>query len=230
MIMRLFRNLFLQTSLLTVVLTSLSLASVQAATGRTKLFDGHSTTAWRGYGTNSFPSDCWVVERGVLRTVPGHEHDLITREQYRDFELELEWRVAVGANSGIMYHVTEEFPETYFTGPEMQIVDDDNSDDGKNPLTAAGSLYDLVAPRNKKLNPAGKWNRARIVVKGHHVEHWLNGAKIVEYELGSPDLNAMIAKTKFKDWPRFAKTETGYIALQNHGGEVSFRKIRVRRL
>lgn len=229
--MKLFSNVFLQTSLLTAALTSLPLASVQAATGWTKLFDGHSTAAWRGYGTNSFPSDCWVVRRGVLKTVPGHEHDLITREQYQDFELELEWQVAVGANSGIMYHVTEEFPETYYTGPEMQIVDDDNSDDGKNPLTAAGSLYDLVAPTNKKkLNPAGEWNRARVIVKGHHVEHWLNGAKIVEYELGSPELNAMIANTKFKDWPRFAKAETGYIALQNHGGEVSFRKIRVRRL
>ena len=179
---------------------------------------------------DSFPGDCWVVERGILKTIPGHERDLITREQYKDFELELEWRVTVGANSGIMYHVTESDPETYYTGPEMQIVDDDNSDDGKNPLTAAGSLYDLVAPKNKLLKPANQWNRARILVKGNHVEYWLNDRRIVEYELGSSELNALIAKTKFKDWPRFAKTETGYVALQNHGGQVFFRKIRIRRL
>lgn len=220
----------LRTSLLIAVVASLLPATAPAAGNWTQLFDGRSTAAWRGYRMENFPSDCWVVERGILKTVPGHEHDLITREQYQDFELELEWKVEVGANSGIMYHVTEDGPETYYSGPEMQIVDDDNSDDGKNPLTAAGSLYDLVAPTNKKLNPAGKWNRARLIVKGSHVEHWLNGAKIVEYELGSPALDAMIAKTKFKDWKQFAKARTGYLALQNHGGEVSFRNIRIRRL
>ncbi len=212
--------------------TGLILPSVptQAAAAWTTLFDGHSTAAWRGYRLSGFPADCWIVEDGLLKTVPGHEHDLITRDQYRDFELELEWRVAVGANSGIMYHVTEQGPETYSTGPEMQIVDDDHSDDGKDPLTSAGALYDLVAPTHKKLHPAGQWNRARLVVRGRHVEHWLNGVRIVAYELGSPELQARIAQTKFKDWPGFAQAETGYLALQNHGGQVCFRRIRVRRL
>jgi hypothetical protein len=202
----------------------------QARASWTTLFDGHSTDAWRGFRTLGFPSNSWVVVEGALKTVPGHELDLVTREPYQDFELELEWRVAVGANSGIMFHVSEEGNETWLTGPEMQIVDDDNSDDGKDPLTSAGSLYDLVAPTNKKLHPANQWNKARIVVKAQHVEHWLNGAKIVEYQLGSPELNALIAKTKFKDMPRFGKNETGLIALQNHGGEVWFRNIRVRPL
>jgi hypothetical protein len=205
-------------------------ASAQTTAGWTTLFDGRSTGAWRGFRTSSFPTNCWVVDQGTLKTVPGHELDLVTNEKYQDFELELEWRVAVGANSGIMYHVSEDAEETWQTGPEMQIVDDDHTDDGKDPLTSAGSLYDLVPPKNKKMHPAGQWNQVKLTVKGPHVEHWLNGVKIVEYELGSPELNALIAKTKFKDMPRFGKNVTGFIVLQNHGGEVWFRHIRVRKL
>jgi hypothetical protein len=202
----------------------------QNGRGWVVLFDGHSTAAWRGFRMTSFPTNCWVIDGDALKTVPGHEVDLVTRKPYRDFELELEWKVAVAANSGIMFHVTEAGKETWETGPEMQVVDDDHTDDGKDPLTSAGALYDLVAPTNKHLHPAGQWNRARLLVKGQHVEHWLNGNKILEYELGSSEFKRLVAKTKFKDMPEFARHVTGSIALQNHGGEVWFRNVRVRKL
>lgn len=194
------------------------------------LFDGHSTDAWRGYKQADFPKDAWLIDGDALRANPAHPVDLITREAFESFELELEWKVARESNSGIFYHVSEDFPETYWTGPEMQVVDDDNTDDGKNPLTSAGALYDLIAPVNKVYYPFGQWNQVRIIVRGPHVEYWLNGRKTVEYELGSPQLEGLIAKSKFKDWPKFAKEKTGYIALQNHGGTTWYRNVRVRRL
>lgn len=194
------------------------------------LFDGKSTDAFRGFKTNSLPASSWVIENGTLKSLPVNPVDLITRAQYENFELELEWKVARAANSGIMFHVSEEESETYITGPEMQIVDDANTADGQDPKTSAGSLYALIAPANKRCNPAGEWNRVRLVVQGNHVEYWMNGAKLLEYELGSEALNTLIAHSKFKDWPKFAREKTGYIALQNHGGSVWFRNIRVRRL
>jgi hypothetical protein len=194
------------------------------------LFDGTSVDAFRGYKTQDFPKESWSIEGEALKTNPDHPLDLITREQFGDFELELEWKVEKEANSGIMYHVSEDFPETYMTGPEMQVVDDDNTDDGKDPKTSAGSLYALIAPKNKKYNPVGQWNKVRIRVSGPHVEYWMNGGKIVEYELGSPELNELIAASKFKAWPKFAKNPTGYIALQNHGGVTWYRNIRIRKL
>lgn len=194
------------------------------------LFDGTSVDAFRGYKTQDFPKESWNVEGDSLKTNPDHPLDLITREQFADFDLDLEWKVEKEANSGIMYHVSEDFPETYMTGPEMQVVDDDNTDDGKNSKTSAGSLYALIAPKDKKYNPFGQWNKVRIRVSGRHVEYWMNGSKIVEYELGSPELNDLISRSKFKAWPRFAKNSTGYIALQNHGGVTRFRNIRIRKL
>jgi hypothetical protein len=195
------------------------------------LFDGKSTDAWRAFGRDSFPAKGWVVENGTLKTVVGGDRvDIITKDTYKDFDLQLEWKVAPGGNSGVMYDVSESEKETYFTGPEMQVLDDALHADGKNPKTSAGALYALVAPAGKTLKPVGEFNRARIVKKGNHVEHWLNGKKIVEYELGSPELTKLIAESKFKDMPRFAKEGQGHIALQHHGQEVWYRNIRIRRL
>lgn len=194
------------------------------------LFDGKSTEAFRRFRQSSFPSESWAIERGTLKSLPGKQIDLITREQYESFELELEWKVEKEANSGIMFHVSEDEVETYMTGPEMQIVDDANTEDGQNPKTSAGSLYDLIAPTNKTCHPAGEWNQIRLVVHGNHVEHWMNGTRILEYELGSGSLEVLIANSKFKAWPRFAREKTGYIALQSHGKSVYFRKVRVRRI
>jgi hypothetical protein len=207
-----------------------TLARTGESSGWKVLFDGKSTEAFRGFRQAPFPTNSWVIDGGALKSLPTRKVDLITREQYENFELELEWKVAREGNSGIMFHVSEDEPETYITGPEMQIVDDANTEDGTNPKTCAGSLYDLIAPTNKECHPVGQWNHVRLSVQGTHVEYWMNGAKIVEYELGSESLKALIANSKFKTWPRFAQEKTGYIALQNDGSSVWIRNVRVRRL
>lgn len=197
------------------------------------LFDGTSTKAWRGYNRHSFPAGCWAVEGGTLKTVPskGNDCDLVTRRKYRDFELALEWKVGKGGNSGVFYRAAElPSPEPiWHSAPELQILDD-GAHPSATPQTLTGSLYDLVAPVNKVLRPVGEWNEARVVMRGSHVEHWLNGRKVLEYELGSDALRAQIAASKFKDMPRFAQEKDGHIGLQHHGEEAWFRNIRVRDL
>ena len=211
---------------------SLCGADAKAKPGKWEvLFDGKSVNKWRGYKMESFPDRSWKVEDSALKTIAGAEGpDIVTKQKFENFELELEWKVSPGANSGIMYRVSEDFGAAYETGPEMQVLDDDKHADGRDPKTSAGSLYALIAPKNKKLKPVGEWNQVRIVVQGNQVEHWLNGVKVVEFELGSAELNQLIARSKFKDMPRFAKEKTGFIDLQHHGDEVWFRKVRVRRL
>jgi len=183
---------------------------------------------FRGFHQAGFPKDKWVVKEAVLQSVAGSGIDLITVKQYRDFELDLEWKVTEGANSGILYGVTEETSETYWSGPEYQINDDPHHDDGKTPITSAGALYDLIPPNDRKhLRPTGAWNRTRIVSRLGHVEHWLNGSKILEYEWDSPETRARIHKSKFATHPQFMKDRAGHIALQHHGAEVWFRNIRI---
>jgi hypothetical protein len=196
------------------------------------LFDGKSVASWRGFRRDAFPQKCWVVENGSLKTVAGCDKsdqvDIITRNKYKDFELELEWRVAPGANSGIIYRVSEDEDQTWKTGPEMQVLDDDKHPDGKIPKTSAGSLFDLIAPTNKTLRPVGEYNKARLVVRTGHVEHWLNGKKVLEYDLGSDNLALLIAQSKFKSFLQYARLSEGHIALQFHGDEVWYRNVRVR--
>ena len=195
------------------------------------LFDGKSTEHWRAYRRTAFPDKSWAVENGALKaTGVGDRVDLVTKENYDDFELELEWKMSPGGNSGIIYRVTEDPERAWHTGPEIQLLDDEKHKDGKDSKTSTGALYALIAPTNKVLHPVGQWNQMRIIAQGSHVEHWLNGAKIVEYELDSPVLNDLIAKSKFADKPRFAKEKSGHVALQHHGAEVWFRNIRIRRL
>jgi hypothetical protein len=193
------------------------------------LFDGKNTEAWRAYKRDTFPTKGWVVKDGTLAPVVGGDRvDLITKDVYKDFELELEWKVGPGGNSGIMYDVAETEAETYHTGPEMQVLDDAGHADGKNAKTSAGALYALVAPSAKVVKPTGEWNHARLVKKGRHVEHWLNGTKIVEYELGSPALKALVADSKFKEWPRYGTLGQGHIVLQHHGDPAWFRNVRIK--
>jgi hypothetical protein len=195
------------------------------------LFDGQSTDAWRGFKRDSFPDKGWKVENGALATITGGDVvDLITKEQFESFELQLEWKVSPSGNSGVIYHVSEEFKAPWHTGPEMQVLDDDKHNDGKNPKTSAGALYALIAPKNKVLKPVGEWNQAKLIINHNHGEHWLNGVKIVEYELNSPELNTLIAASKFSTMPRFAKEQTGHICLQNHHDAVWFRNIKVKKL
>jgi hypothetical protein len=198
------------------------------------LFAGKSTDAWRGFRKASFPSKCWAIESGSLRTIAGCDQaeriDIITKDTYQDFELELEWRVAPGSNSGIVYLVSEDEDQTWKTGPEMQVLDDEKHADGKIPNTSAGSLFALIAPANKTLLPVGQYNKARIVFRSGQVEHWLNGKQILKYELAGDTLKTLIAQSKFKSYSRFAQNKEGHIALQYHGDSVWFRNIRIRAL
>jgi hypothetical protein len=201
------------------------------------LFNGSSTDKLRGYQMEGF-SSAWKVEDGLLKTVTGVSNvDLITKEQYKDFELEFEWNALAGGNSGVFFHVQELAKQEAGNGNsanwllnyEMQLLDDVNFDD-KEPKRSAGALYDLIAPQNKSLNPVGQFNSSRLIVKGAKAEHWLNGKKVIEYELDSPGLMELIRKSKFKSIPGFAESKNGHIQFQHHGQEVWFRNIRIRRL
>jgi hypothetical protein len=191
------------------------------------LFDGHSADAWRGYQRADLPSGWQVVDGALTRVAPGR--DIVTRDQFDDFELELEWKVAAGGNSGIMFRVTEDAKETYHSGPEYQVLDDAGHADGKSRLTSAASDYGLHASPPGVVKPAGQWNSARLVVRGAHVEHWLNGQKVVEYELWSPEWEALVKASKFGAWPGFGRAKRGHIALQDHGDWVAYRNIRIKK-
>ena len=187
--------------------------------------------AWRGYQRDTFPADSWVCEEGMLRTVA--EADpiaLITRQPYRHFELTLEWRVARGGNSGILYRVTEALPHAWQSGLEMQLLDDAHHPDGQTAETAAGALYGLIAPRRTVLRPIGSFNTARIVVRASHVEQWLNGVLVVAYTVPSAALAALVAHSKFQALPGFGQASRGHIALQHHGDPVWFRHLALRPL
>jgi hypothetical protein len=201
------------------------------------LFDGKSIDAWRGYKTTSVPDGWKVVDRTL--TKDGHAGDLITKDQFGDFELELEWKIGRAGNSGIFYRGIEDPDYTgrpnddriYTTGPEYQLLDDKEAADNKTRLTCAAAAYGLYPSPEGHLNPVGDWNHARIVAKGAHVEHWLNGFKMVEYELWSPDWEAKVASTKFKAWPKFGRAKIGHIGLQgDHEGALAFRNIRIREI
>jgi hypothetical protein len=196
------------------------------------LFDGKSTDAFRAYNEDEFPASSWKVDDGILKSIAGVKgaRDVMTRQKFKDFELELEYRLAVGGNSGIIYRVAELPKEpSWHTGPEMQLIDDIGHA-GVKPLNSTGALYDLIAPIGKTLHPAGEWNSVRLVVKGFHVEHWLNGKKVVDAELDSPQVRSLIAQSKFKEMARFAREAEGHIVLQYHGDEVAFKNVRVRPL
>jgi hypothetical protein len=190
------------------------------------LFDGRSLAGWHGYHQQGAPTN-WRVADGTLMVVaPGP--DLVTDGQYANFELALDWKVEPGGNSGIMYRVDDRGEQTYVTGPEMQILDDARHADGKSPLTSAGSNHSLYPAPRGVVRPALEWNAARVLVNGNHVEHWLNGTKVVEYELGSPDWEAKVQASKFRSWKGFGRSPRGFIALQAHGDTVSFRNVRIR--
>ncbi len=188
------------------------------------------TNTFRGFHTNTFPDQYWVCQDGVLHSIRGKQMDLITREKYKDFEFELDWKIPTGANSGIFIGVSEATSETYWSGPEMQINDDLTTEDGKTPNTTTGALYGLIAPNEKcHPKPVGEYNHTRILSRGGHVEYWLNGEKVVEYDWDSAAMKELLRKSKFSDQPLFMKDRNGYISLQSEGDEVWFKNIRIRR-
>ena len=204
------------------------LTADEQSAGWRLLFDGESTAGWRGFKSASLPAG-WQVKDSALTRV-AEAGDIVTDEVFRDFELTLEWKVAAGGNSGIMYRVSEapELKYVWESGPEMQVLDDARHPDGAKPETSAGACYGLYPAPRGIVRPAGEWNQVRIVVQGKRVEHWLNGTRIVEYELGSPDWEDRVRKSKFASMPRYGREPAGHIALQDHGDWVAYRNIKIR--
>jgi hypothetical protein len=182
---------------------------------------------WRGYKKDAVPEN-WVQQDGAIYLTKGGGGDLITREQYASFDLSLEWKISPKGNSGIMYHVSEGEGPTYFTGPEMQVLD--NAMANGDLLHSAGADYALHAPAADNSLPVGEWNLARILVDGPQVTYWLNGVQQCSYELWSEDWSARVAASKFAKWPGFGMNKSGHIALQEHGHPVWYRAIHIRRL
>jgi hypothetical protein len=218
-----------------------TLTAAEKAAGWKLLFDGKTTNGWRGFRRDKFPEEGWVIADGSIKHTPGggeqsqNGGDIITTEKYDNFELQLEWRISPGGNSGIKYLVDEAMVTSGHSGLgfEMQVLDDDKHPDaklGKGGNRTAGGLYDLIAPKNKTLRPVGEWNQIRLIVRGNHIEHWLNGSKVVEYVRASPEMKALIAESKYKTIAGFGEVKKGHILLQDHGNEVWFRNIKIREL
>ncbi|HTI05804.1 MAG TPA: DUF1080 domain-containing protein [Gemmatimonadales bacterium] len=203
-----------------------TLTDNERAAGWRLLFDGTTTAGWRNYGKPNLSSG-WVVQDGAL-TRTGAGGDIITTDQFTNFELTIDWKIEPGGNSGIFYRASEDSDEIYWNAPEMQVLDDAKHPDGQNPMTSAGAAYDLYPAPRGHVRPGGEWNSAALIVRGNHVEHWLNGAKLVEYEFGSADWNSKVAASKFAPHPHFGKNTTGHIGLQDHGNVVAFRNIKIR--
>lgn len=191
------------------------------------LFDGKTTSGWRNFRQSTI-SNGWKVIDGSLVRADSGAGDIITLDKFRNFELEVDWKVQPKGNSGIFYRATEEADTIWKAAPEMQVLDDAGHADGKNPLTSAGANYGLYPAPRGVVHPAGEWNHARIIVNGNHVEHWLNGQKLLGYELGSPDWKDRVVKAKFQQWPLYGTATEGHIGLQDHGDRVEYRNIRIR--
>ena len=208
------------------------------------LFDGKSTDGWRGYLKDSFPEKGWIIEDGALKVQgagtgeAGNGGDIIFDEEFKDFELSLEWKISEGGNSGIFYLAEEIEGEPIFTSaPEMQILDNDRHPDaklGKDGNRKAGSLYDLIPARPQNAKPVGEWNKVSILVYRGTVVHTQNGENVVEYHLWTDEWKEMIKDSKFKDWKSFLNAggddKKGYIGLQDHGDDVWFRNIKIKEL
>jgi hypothetical protein len=203
-----------------------ALTPAEKAAGWRLLFDGKSLDGWRGFRAAK-PDAGWKAKDGALSPDPKTSKDIITEDEFADFELSFQWKISPKGNSGVMFHVIEQGDETYESGPEYQILDNAH---GEPPLQQAASLFALYAPSTDATRPPGSWNQAKIRVSHGHVEHWLNGVKVVEYDLGSPDFKARVDHSKFRQWPQFASSKTGHIALQNHGDAVWFRDLKIRAL
>lgn len=222
--------------LLLIVCLLTSLAWAQKPGKWKKLFDGKTTKGWHSYRSDEVKG--WMVMGGALMT-HGGSGDLVTNEEYENFELEFDFKIPAKKNSGVIYKVLEDPKNaTYFSGPEYQIIDDEGyppfNDGGKmvslNDKQKTGANYDMQAPSQWVAKPVGQWNTGRIVINNNHIEHWLNGVKVVDYEYGSEAWKAQLAKSKFAKWTYATPHAKGRIALQDHGDEVWFRNMRIRTL
>lgn len=195
------------------------------------LFDGKSLNGWRTYQNK--PSDTWMVEDGQIacRKEGVKQHaDLLTVDQYENFELQLDWKIAKGQNSGIIYRCNENNGASYESGPEYQLIDDLGYPDKLTDKQLSGANYDMDAPRVKVAKPAGEYNHTRILVRGTHVEHWLNGSLLVSYEFGTPEWKWKKDNSKWKDAKEYGTVKNGYIAIQDHGGGLWVKNVKIKAL
>jgi len=227
-----------------------TLTDAERRAGWRLLFDGETFDGWRGLGYDSVPTAHWKIENGSIRKLadgqvprlpdgqPAAGGDLMTRDTYRDFELTWDWKISRAGNSGVKYNVSEEIsmanaPNHAALGFEYQMLDDSLHEDNKVPSHRTAALYDLIPPNANKgmaLKQVGDWNRSTIVFRGNHGEHWLNGQKVVDFDLGTPLMDSLMAKSKYRDIKGFAQKRAGHIVLQDHVDEVFFRSIKIRRL
>ena len=209
--------------------TAATPSSIPTAPVWQSLFDGTSLSGWHGFKTPGVVPAGWQALDGTLTRVTAAE-DLVTDRTFANFELTLDWLISEKGNSGVIYRIDPTAEVTYESGPEMQVLDDAGHADGKSPLTSAGAAYGIYPAPRGVVKPAGQWNSVRLIVNGAHVEHWLNGTKVVEYELWSPDWEAKVKASKFDQWKGYGRAQRGYIGLQDHGDRVSYRNIRIREL
>jgi 3-keto-disaccharide hydrolase len=223
--------MFMRTRLVSAAAVALATALPAMTAGKDdgwrSLFDGKTTAGWRGFRQARMP-DGWQVVDGALTRV-ARATDIVTVDEFGDFELTLEWKLQPNGNSGIFYRVTEDDDVMWHVAPEFQLIDNAYKEPLK-PGQLAGANYDLHPPSRDATRPIGSWNEARLLVRGAHVEHWLNGVKVVDYELWTDDWERRVQKSKFKDYPRYGRARRGHIGLQEHDSRVAFRNIRIRQL
>lgn len=210
------------------LLVAIALMSLNSSKGQKPLFDGKTLKGWRTYQNK--PADSWMVKDGMLvnrgNKDPKTKHaDLITEKEYENFTLSLDWKIAPAGNSGILYLVTEEFPSSYLSGPEYQLLDDKGYPEKIEDWQKTGANYAMNPPMLDATKPAGEWNHTVIKINKGHVEHWLNGKKVVAYELWSDDWQKRKAAGKWKDAKGYGMAKKGHIAIQDHGGEVWLKDI-----
>ncbi len=204
-----------------------TLTKAEKAHGWTLLFDGKTLNGWREFKKTTVGPGWQVVDGALTLAQPDKADDIITTGKYADFDLQFDWKISKNGNSGVYYHVIEEGEKGYQSGPEYQLLDNAH---GERPLEQAAGLYGLYAPSQDVTRPVGEFNHSRLVVEHGHVQHWLNGVKVAEYQLNSPDFKARVAGAKFAHWPLFATAAAGYISLQDHESVVAFRDIKIKPL
>jgi hypothetical protein len=222
-------------SLLVIALVAMTaqtptLTPQEKTAGWKLLFDGTTLAGWRSYKSDTPPAKWRAVEGTLVREGEGEGGDLMTSEQFGDFELQLEWKISKNGNSGIIYRATTDGPYPWSTGPEFQVLDNAGHKDGESPLTSAGSNYAVNPPAKDVTKPVGEWNSIRLIAKGNHIEHWMNGVKLLEYEVGSPDWTARVKASKFGTMAGYGLAKRGYIVLQDHGNVVTYRNIKIKTL
>lgn len=223
--------------LLSIAITALGCAAKDPApeAGFVALFDGKTLNGWRGYNGAKIDG-IWVAQDGIMHLTGqpkgSPRANIITQKVYDDFELRFEWKVETGTNSGVMFNVGEGPKEPYLTGPEYQVLDNLGFRSGKGlpvgPAEHSASFYAIQPAASDETKPVGQWNEGRIIVRGNHVQYWLNGVMTTTYEMHSPKWNEQIANSKFSSWKDFATLDKGHIGLQDHGHRVWFRNLRIK--